>query len=58
MTILYAVSSPTISKIWNGPAGAPVAKIQVLSIVSWSATSFASNAWPAFKNGTKSEFKI
>ena len=42
----------------EGPSGAPVASIQVLSMVSGSATSFASSACAAFKNGTSRLFRM
>ncbi|MNH41417.1 hypothetical protein D3C79_1029130 [compost metagenome] len=49
---------PTMSRIANGPSGAPVPIIHVLSIVSGSATSFTSKDSAASKNGTSNEFKI
>ena len=56
--MLYAVVRPTTSSILNGPNGAPVANIHVLSIVSKSATPSAYNASAALKNGTSMELRM
>ena len=56
-TMLYAVVRPTVSRIWNGPFGAPVPSVHALSMLSGSETPFTNRSMPENSSGTSMEFR-